>query len=169
MAEQKNTDSTFNLFVKEEGPRPPQQYIYFNDINGMYVNETTENINPYWNADYATVNFTYIPPGGKPYPNDLYIIGEISDYGKNPDARLTFNAQMGRYEGTMLLKQGYYDYMYALKETNGRFTTDRTENNQWQAENAYMILVYFRELGGRYDQLLGFARVNSQFNRPGAF
>lgn len=170
VAKQGNTDSSFNLFVKEEGPRPPQRYIYFNDINGRFINETTENINPYWNADYATVNFTYIPLGGKPYKeSDLYIIGEISNYGKNPDARLKFNTEMGRYEGTMLLKQGYYDYMYALKDAEGKFLTDRTESNQWQSENAYLILVYFRELGGRYDQLLGFARVNSQFNRPGAF
>ncbi len=170
VAKQGNTDSSFNLFVKEEGPRPPQQYIYFNDINGMFINETTENINPYWNADYATINFTYVPPGGKPYRgSDLYITGEISDYGKNPEAKLLFNSQMGRYEGTMLLKQGYYDYMYALKDADGKFLTDLTENNMWQTENSYLVLVYYRELGGRYDQLLGFARVNSQFNRPGAF
>ena len=34
-------------------------------------------------------------------------------------------------------------------------------------ENDYIILIYYRSLGGRYDQLVGVSRVNSLSGRPG--
>ncbi len=173
VSSQKNTDSSYNLFVKEEMPRPANQYMFFNDIEGMFISETTENINPYWNADYAHVHFTFLPPNGVPYQGkDLYVFGEITGYGKNEGAKLNFNEERKTYETTLFLKQGYYDYIYTLRDKNdasGAFSSDLTEGNAWQAEDIYYVLVYYRELGGRYDQLLGFAKLNSQFNRPGAF
>ncbi len=168
---QRNTDSSFSLFVQEERPRLPNQYFYFRDLNGGFVNETVERINPYWNADYADVHFTFIPPGGQPYRGkDLYVFGEITGYGKNDGAKMTFDPQTGTYKTTLALKQGYYDYMYATKERDqhfGAFSTEWTESDRWETENDYLVLVYYRELGGRYDQLLGITRGSSQFRQNG--
>ena len=167
---QQNTDSSFTLFVKEEIPRLPRQYFYYRDFNGMFINETTEGINPYWNADYADVHFSFRPPGSLPYPNaDLVLFGELSNYGKEKSATLVFNPELGVYETSMFLKQGYYDYQYVLKSKNNSqtaFSSSLTENDSWETENAYLVLVYFRELGGRYDQLISVRQINSQFNRP---
>lgn len=166
---QENTDSSFNLFVKEDLPRLPRQYFYYRDLNGLSINETIENINPLWNADYARVHFSFKPPGGLPIRNgQLVIMGELSNYGKDPDATMTFNNETGNYEASLFLKQGYYDYQYAIKEkTDARekFSTSLTENDTWETENIYMVLVYFRPLGGRYDELIGIRQFNSQFNR----
>jgi hypothetical protein len=165
VSSQRNTDSSFAVFVQEEKPRQGQQYFYFNDQNGMFINETTENINPYWNADYASVHFQFQPPGGMPYQGkDLFLIGEITNYGQMEGAKLRFNPDKKYYETTLFLKQGYYDYLYATrdgKDSRGAFNTDLTENNSWETENAYLVLVYYRELGGRYDQLVGITRLNS--------
>ncbi|NDC79579.1 MAG: DUF5103 domain-containing protein, partial [Chitinophagia bacterium] len=156
---QRNTDSSFTVFVQEEGPRPANRYIYYKDLNGMSVNETVEAVNPFWNAEYAKVHFRFRPPGGAPYPGkELYIIGEMTGYGANEGSRLTFDPSTGVYSTEIRLKQGYYDYCYALRnERNPRapFETDLTEHNNWETENQYTVLVYFRDLGGRYDQLLG--------------
>jgi len=46
-----------------------------------------------------------------------------------------------------------------------KFSTSLTENDTWETENLYMVLVYFRPLGGRYDELIGIRQFNSQFNR----
>ena len=166
---QENNDSSFNLFVKEDLPRLPRQYFYYRDLNGLSVNETIENINPLWNADYASVHFSFKPPGGQPYRNaQLIIMGELSNHGKDPDATMVFNNETGMYEASMFLKQGYYDYQYAIKQkVKGRdqFSTTLTENDTWETENTYMVLVYFRPLGGRYDELIGIRQFNSQFNR----
>jgi len=166
---QRNTDSSFSLFVQEERPRLPNQYFYFRDLNGGFVNETVERINPYWNADYADVHFRFVPPGGQPFRGqDLYVFGEITGYGKNEGAKMTFDPQSGAYVTTIALKQGYYDYMYATRnrdQVTGPFSTESTESDRWETENDYMVLVYYRELGGRYDQLLGITRGSSQFRQ----
>jgi hypothetical protein len=168
ISRQQNTDSSYVLFAQEEKPRTSASYFYFRDANGMFNYETTERINPLWESDFATVRFTFVPPGNIPYRGrDLYLFGEITGYGKNKGARMVFNQEKGVYETDLLLKQGYYDYCYALKAPgNTRFETEMTEGNSWETENRYMVLVYYRELGGRYDQLLGFTMINSQFARP---
>lgn len=166
---QENSDSAFTLFVKEDQPRLPRQYFYYRDLNGMYMQETTEQINPFWNADYANINFSFRPPNGQPYNNaDLIIMGEISNYGKDPDALMQFNPDKGSYEGNLLLKQGYYDYQYVLRTfQNGKplYQSTLTEQDTWETENNYLVLVYFRSLGGRYDELIGIRQFNSQFNK----
>ena len=166
---QRNTDSSFALFVQDERPRLPNQYFYFRDLNGGFVNETVERINPYWNADYADVHFRFLPPGGQPFRGkDLYVFGEITGYGKNEGAKMTFDASSGAYVTTIPLKQGYYDYVFATREREtGPFSTESTESDRWETENDYLVLVYYRELGGRYDQLLGITRGSSQFREGG--
>jgi hypothetical protein len=166
---QENTDSTFILFVKEDLPRMPRQYFYYRDLNGMFINETTEPINPMWNADYARVHFSFKPPNGQPYTNgELIIMGELTNYGKDREAVMHFNHENGTYEGELFLKQGYYDYQYALRTySSGKIeiNSNQTEQNTWETENNYMILVYYRQLGGRYDELIGVRQINSQFNK----
>ena len=166
---QRNTDSSFALFVQDERPRLPNQYFYFRDLNGGFVNETVERINAYWNADYADVHFRFLPPGGQPFRGkDLYVFGEITGYGKNEGAKMTFDPPSGAYVTTIPLKQGYYDYMFATREREtGPFSTESTESDRWETENDYLVLVYYRELGGRYDQLLGITRGSSQFREGG--
>ena len=166
---QRNTDSSFSLFVQEETPRLPNQYFYFRDLNGGFVNETVERINPYWNADYADVHFRFIPPGRQPFRGkDLYVFGEITGYGKNEGARMEFDEREGVYKTSIPLKQGYYDYIYVTRDRSaqqGPFSGELTESDRWETENDYLVLVYYRELGGRYDQLLGITQGSSQFRQ----
>jgi hypothetical protein len=81
---------------------------------------------------------------------------------------MKFNEEKGIYETDMVLKQGYYDYQYATREQikgKRQFVLSKTENDTWETENSYMVLVYYRQLGGRYDELYAVRQVNSQFNR----
>lgn len=166
---QSNTDSSFTLFVKEDQPRLLRQYFFYNDLNGLFINETTETINPYWNADYAKVHFSFRPPNSLPFSaGELVLMGEFSMYGKDPAAVLRFNVEKGVYETDLLLKQGYYDYQYAIRtieKGKNVYSSTLTEQNAWETENGYLVLVYFRALGGRYDELVGIRQFNSQFNR----
>lgn len=169
---QENTNTAYDLYAVPDPPRNTQRYIYYKDYNGIYAALTNENVNPYWNGDYATVHFTYKPPGNAPYAKDLYLIGQITNYGRDDNAKMRWNPQQNTYETTLQLKQGYYDYAYALADGKNnplRFITDETEGNIWETENQYTILVYYRELGGRYDQLMNVTVINSMMNRPGQF
>ena len=54
--------------------------------------------------------------------------------------------------------------MYVTIDRNdpkARPSFDETEGNLWETENEYMILVYYRELAGRADELIGFTKVSS--------
>jgi hypothetical protein len=159
---QENTDKGYFLFNKEENSRINQPYYFYKDMNGRFVYETVENINPFWESDYAFVHFSFAPPGNIPFQQDLYVFGALTNNGIHPEARMLFNPEKKVYETDIRLKQGYYDYVYALFDpVLQRFSTDLTEGNQWEVEDNYMVLVYYRELGGRYDQLLGFSSIFS--------
>lgn len=167
---QKNTNTSWELFVTPEFPRPSQRYFYFKDNNGKYISETSESLNPYWNGDYATVHFSFEPADKTAFAGqDLYLFGEMTNYGRDDSARMRWNELSQLYETTLFLKQGYYDYIYALSDPQDHqhgFNTEVTEGNSWETENQYTVLVYYRELGGRHDQLLGMAHLNSILNRP---
>jgi hypothetical protein len=165
-----NTRST-EIFVKPDVDRSQQRFVYYRDINGMYTIETTESIDPYYQTDYATVHFTYIPPENVPFANrDLFLIGELNNYNLNDSAKMTFNEETRVYEKTLFLKQGYYNYNYVTVDQNDKkraASYEFTEGNYWDTENDYMILVYYRALAGRADELVGITHVNSLTGRKG--
>lgn len=165
---QQNTDSSYTVFVQDDRSRVGSSYYFFRDVNGRSLFETVERISPFWEADYSNVTFTFQPPSGMPYQGkELYLFGELSDYGRMPEAKMVYNPERRVYETEIKLKQGYYDYVYALKDPKSTvFETDQTEGNTWETEDLYTVLVYYRELGGRYDQLLGVSIISSPFARP---
>jgi len=161
------TNNKTDMFVKPDLERATQRFIFYHDNNGMFYNDVRESINPLWQADYATVHFRYVPPGKVPYQGkDLYLFGELTNYGDLDSAKMNFNAQEGLYETSLFLKQGYYDYAYITGNPDGSNASfDLTEGNFFETENNYSILVYYRALGGRADELVGFTRVNSLAGR----
>ena len=59
------------------------------------------------------------PPGGIPFRKDIYLFGELTNYGKDPQSKMVFNGSVEFMRTSMWLKQGYYDYGYALFEGEG--------------------------------------------------
>ncbi|GAK95394.1 hypothetical protein JCM19294_2176 [Nonlabens tegetincola] len=66
------------------------------------------------------------------------------------------------YSTTLTLKQGFYNYKYAVVHPDGRIDYGFVAGNNWQTENEYTVLAYFREIGGRYDRLIGKGSANSR-------
>jgi hypothetical protein len=62
----------------------------------------------------------------------------------------------------MFLKQGYYDYQYAVLP-NGETIASTTpiEGDHWETKNQYTVFVYYREKVPEYDRLVGYSRFNS--------
>lgn len=157
------------VFVKPDADRSGLQFNFYRDANGRYYLQPSENIDPRWQSDYATVHFRFVPPGNQPLGGrELYLIGALNNYDLDPAAQMRFNEQQGVYETSLFLKQGYYDYAYVTIDTQDPKRTPsfgNTEGNIWETENEYMILVYYRPLAGRADELIGITRVNSQQTR----
>lgn len=159
-----------DVYIKPDSERQQQVYFYYRDLNGLYTLETTDNINPFWQSDYAYVHFSFFPPGNQPYPGrDLYVFGELSGFNLNENVKMEFNEERGAYEKTLLLKQGFYNYCYITLPVNdgtGNLSFENTEGNYWGTENVYQVLVYYRPFGGRHDELIGFTFLTSGFQRP---
>ena len=156
--------------IKPDPARTGQGYIYYQDFEGRYTVETLEGVNPYWQGDYGAVRFSFFPPGNRAFEGrDVFVFGELTNYGRDTAAKMAFNADRGAYEKTLLLKQGYYNYMYATLPTgkSGYPDMSQTEGNFWGTENSYTILVYYKSFGARADELIGYTTISSIFQRPG--
>lgn len=166
VADARYSNKSTEIFVRPDMERLTQRFNFYRDFNGRFFLEPTESINPLWQSDYATVHFSFVPPGNTPFADkDIYLFGELTDYNLGDAAKMQYSADKGVYESTLFLKQGYYDYMYVTIDKNDakrKAYFDTTEGNLWETENDYMILVYYRELAGRADRLIGFAKVNSR-------
>jgi hypothetical protein len=159
------------IFVKPDIERGTQRFVLYQDANGRFSIETTESINPLWQTDYATVHFAYVPPDEVPFANqDLFLFGQLTNYNLDDSAKMVFNEERKRYEKTLLLKNGYYDYCYVTvnkDDKDRKASFEFTEGNSWETENVYTILVYYRPLAGRSDELIGLAQVSSLTGRQG--
>lgn len=162
-----------NVFVKPDVSRVQLPYYTFNDLNGNFIISNTESLESDFQNDYALVHFTYMPPTRLPYVGqNLYLQGALTNNRLDQNAIMHFNAKLGLYQKTLLLKQGYYSYYYVLRdpsllqsqEESDISTEDytETEGNHWETENSYSIFIYYRLPGGRHDQILGFAVIDSK-------
>ena len=92
----------------------------------------------------------------------LYVSGHFN--GGNTDSRyeMEYNSQTGRYEAVILLKQGAYDYQYLWVPDGESIGQTRPVEGDWyETGNEYLILLYYRERGSRYDRLISELRVES--------
>jgi len=162
-----NKDSDpMEVYLRGDGVRASMRYLFYVDYDGWYDINTQDNINPWWQTDYARVHFSFVPPDNQPFSNkDVYIVGDITGNKLGNSGRMKFNTEKGAYEKTLLLKQGYYYYTYATAPQNVPFpvgdVTD-TDGNYWETENDYTILVYYRSYSGRSDELVAVTTINSK-------
>ncbi len=166
-----STKNATEIFLKPDGDRTQAIYVRYKDYNGQYFIQTTESINPLWQTDYATVHFYFVPAGNTPFPDkEVYLFGGLTNYGSDDSSRMRFNTEKGMYETSLFLKMGYYNYGYATvgrEDPARKFLMDFTEGNHMETENTYTVLVYYRALGGRADELVGMSTFSSITGRPG--
>ena len=157
-----------DMYLFPDADRTAQRYVYFRDLNGMYLVETYETINPYWQGDFANVHFSLAAPNATPYADkDIYLAGQLTNYEFNDKTKMVFNAEKGVYECTAYLKQGYYNYTYIAVDKNNPAIRRDLEGDYWETENSYTILMYYKSFTDRADQLIGVGKVSSRSDRPG--
>lgn len=163
-----NKGTITKVILKPDVSRASSAYYTFNDLNGNFIISNTESLQSDNQNDYATVQFTYLPKDQIPFMGQkLYLAGAFTNNKLDQDAEMIFDAKLGIYQKTLLLKQGYYSYNYILRDNNGaNFMNDfaETEGNHWETENNYSIIVYYRPPGARHDHIIGFGAVNSKQN-----
>ena len=155
-------DNTYNhVYLFNDKKRPFDHYSIEPDINGGFIIKSQEGWKSSIEADYAFVHFT-LPIDYVSY-GDLYLIGLFSEWQLKEDFKLIYNTDQRQYEGSIYLKQGYYNYHYALNDTTlNRIDISYIEGTHYQTRNDYYVYVYHRDVGSRYDRLVGFLKTSSK-------
>lgn len=135
---------------------PTRHYSNEQDQNGAFVMRNSDNEDNETTSEYVFVHFRLKTP---PLPGGpVYVHGNWVNTWPSDEYKMEYNEQDGEYQAAVLLKQGYYDYRF-LQIENGRGISRYTDGDFYQTENEYTVFVYYREPGGRYDKLVGFATV----------
>lgn len=146
-----------------EQSRADRNYFLEKDQNGNFVIDNRRNLsgNQHITSEYAEVDFRLDAAEGSS-GTKVYVTGGFSNYSADPKFELKYNPEEGLYSGTVLMKQGRYDYFYAA----GVPGTDEVdfsvfEGDSQETENFYLVLTYYRPFGGRYDQLISADILNN--------
>lgn len=146
--------------LKPEQRRSAQRYSLQNDIDGGFLNTIYDNRDARYEGDYIEVLFSLkAAPGFTEKP--IYIEGRLNDWRADQPFRMNFNEASGCYEQRIRLKQGFYDYQYVTIDRETGRSTLETEGSHGETGNFYEISVYWKSPGTRYDQLIGYTRVQT--------
>lgn len=128
-------------------------YTFDYDHNGRYLIRYNQASDSDTEADYLFVHFSLASDrlsGGK-----MYVSGHFNGGSIGPEWEMDYNSQTGRYEAAILLKQGAYDYQYLWVEENKTLGQTKPAEGDWyETKNEYLILLYYRQRGSRYDRLI---------------
>jgi hypothetical protein len=155
-------ENRLEVILERDGKRSGAAYIQFEDINGNYVLETRDQRNPL-SAEYLNVLFM-LQTNEPYYDHDVYIVGKFSDWQPREEFKMAYNNAVNAYVGKPTLRQGYYNYAYAIVPQYAKVKIpdiSEIEGNWYETENEYTILIYYHPLGERYDRLIGVASFNS--------
>ena len=146
--------SGVEIVLENDGIRKYGNYFFHNDINGNFLILNLDNQNVH-SSQYANVLFS-LQTLAPVKDSEVYVTGGFCEWQLYEDNKLIYNAETQTYNGKIFLKQGVYDYYYAIVDKNNNIDFEAIEGSWYETENDYMIMVYQRPFGGRYDKLVGF-------------
>lgn len=140
-------------------------YFDEKDVNGaFYVRNVrlVDQAKGNTEADYIWVHFALDEFDDENGNKELYLVGAFNNWQISPLYQLKMT-EANLWEAAVLLKQGYYNYQYAvLDKTTQKVSYSAINGSFWQTENQYQALFYYRPWGVRYDVLVGYAEVNTR-------
>lgn len=155
----------YQVFLIPSDDREFKPWFFNEDFNGKYVVAMEESNEPAKDADYVMVYFT-LPSYNELKGGSVYVSGFFTGWSYGPDNRMTWSAERGCYEASLLLKQGWYNYEYAFVPSGKEYPEGvHFEGSHWETENDYLILTYFHDPTKRYDRLTGVTVANTRATR----
>jgi hypothetical protein len=159
----RDTANTVMLLPDHNRDRPDYAFEYDNDGKFFILNQ--DGRDPRTDADYAHMFFT-LATTKTAKEGSVYIVGRFNNYRLEPAGKMEYDNTSSHFFTEILLKQGVYDYAYVWVDSATQ-KPDYTalEGTHFETENDYQILVYYRPVGGRWDELVGYRLLNNGGNR----
>ena len=147
----------YNAILMIDEPRNETQYLYDKTQFGRFTIRNAEAFGENaLQADYMITHFT-LDTYGKLNGGNVWLYGEFLDGYPASQAMMKYDASSGCYTADLLLKQGAYNYMYLwVPDGTSVGQTSRIEGDHYETVNEYLVKVYDRPMGERYDHLIGY-------------
>lgn len=156
-------DKRIHVYINDDESRSYKRYLSMPDLNGNLLLKKDESMTDSdIESNYVMVHFAL-----KQYPQltdgNVYIFGKLTDWKFKKEFKMNYDTLNNAYRQEILLKQGYYNYMYGVVKDGSKNTGDLTtyEGSFFETENDYSILVYYRNPMLFYDELIGVKTFNS--------
>lgn len=146
----------YHVTLRTDLPRTDEPYIYDQTQHGRYFIRNAESDNSATCADYMVTHF-FLNTAGPVQGGKIYINGEFTYNLFSPTTLMKYDAATGGYTCDLLLKQGAYNYQYLfVPDGSATGLTARIEGDKYQTVNEYLVRVYHRRQGERYDRFIGY-------------
>ncbi len=150
----------YNNYLYTNISRKDRPYTYNPDINGNFLVTVIDREYPDVEADYTMIHFSLLHE--ELQDKDIHVYGNFNAFAIEDFTKMEFDPESGRYKCILKLKQGFYNYKFvAVDKTSGELEEGAISGDFWQTENNYKVLVYYRDLGARFDRLIGFGEASS--------
>lgn len=151
----------YHIILTPDKSRAFRKYNFNNDINGRFLIKNDDMDDAHLESDYVFIHFS-MPVDAMFGSGNMYLFGQLSNWNLSKDTRMDYNPETNAYEKKLMLKQGYYNYMYLWEYANAPgASTNLTEGNHADTENEYLVLVYFKDPGAFADRLVGFKKFST--------
>lgn len=145
-------DGRYHAFLTPDRERT-SAYQYDHTQHGRYMVRQSNASDSDLGADYVYTHFTLDIP--EQTGAEIYLQGEMTAPFPVAASRMVYDYYRGAYTLTVPLKQGSYNYRYALRrQGDDRPSPAPVEGNHYQTRNEYTVKVYYRAPGARADKLL---------------
>lgn len=150
----------YNMWLYTDSPRGAIPYSYDSTQHGRFFIRESSSSRSDTEADYVMVHFSLEMP--EIAGADVFLDGDFVQRRFDPVSRMVYNRATGRYENSMMLKQGAYNYQYLTVPSGSlQGETAPVEGDFYQTVNEYTVRVYHRPRGGRFDRLIGVGMIVS--------
>lgn len=154
-------EDTYITYLYTNISRKNRPYTYNPDINGNFVVRNQRGQNSNIEAEYVWVHFALQYIDDLKEGEEIHLYGNFNNYTLDDSTRLIYDLNNDVYRLRYLFKQGFYNYDFVVKDANGTMNIGAISGNFDQTENDYTVVVYYRELGGRFDRIVGVGSNNS--------
>lgn len=158
-------DTAYTITLLTDPLRASEGYTLLYDNDGKYFVINQDGFGePKRDADYAHMYFSMFP-NKTDKEGSAYVVGQFNDYKLDVNSKMDFDPVKGRFFTNQFLKQGVYDYTYIWVDNNGKADDTPIEGSHFETENEYQLLVYYRPVSGRWDELVGYRLLSNKQQR----
>jgi len=157
-------DSSRKIMLIPDHDLSTETYSFSYDEQGKFFIRNSDFEDQDVEGDYAWVTFT-LELQQEPENNEkVYVVGLFNDFQMNRDNELTYMADKKVWQGSVLLKQGVYQYTYK-SVVDGKELANKYNGDHYETGNSYEVFIYYRKPATRWEELIGFGSVSTSSNR----